>query len=243
MTSLHPKLAAFGPKLIIFDKDGTLIDFHAMWGGWLRRLGERLESITGRPVAHPLFERMGFDPASGRIAPQGHLAITPIPQMRALTGQVLQQAGLSAQAAEALLSDNWRTPDPVTLARPLTNLERLFKTLRGHSLKIGVATSGDRAPTEALLAAQKVAPLIDSLICANDGIPIKPAPDMILTLCRRLDVAPTRTAMIGDNPDDLKMAQAAGAGLKIGVLSGVSTQADLSPHADLLLPSIDAILQ
>ena len=28
-----------GIDVVIFDKDGTLIDFHAMWGGWARGLG------------------------------------------------------------------------------------------------------------------------------------------------------------------------------------------------------------
>ena len=34
---------ADGIELVIFDKDGTLIDFHAMWGGWAETLAERLE--------------------------------------------------------------------------------------------------------------------------------------------------------------------------------------------------------
>jgi phosphoglycolate phosphatase len=44
-------------------------------------------------------------------------------------------------------------------------------------------------------------------------------------------------AVAGDNTHDLEMAENAGAGLKIGVLSGTGTAADLSPLADLILES------
>ena len=29
-------------RTIIFDKDGTLLDFNAMWGGWVVALADRL---------------------------------------------------------------------------------------------------------------------------------------------------------------------------------------------------------
>src|SRR5579859_8241246 len=53
-----------GYKLIIFDKDGTLIDFDAMWGGWVEALAARLETITGARLAQALFQSMGYDPAA-----------------------------------------------------------------------------------------------------------------------------------------------------------------------------------
>ena len=36
-----------GIDLLIFDKDGTLIEFHLMWGGWVDRLASRLAAATG----------------------------------------------------------------------------------------------------------------------------------------------------------------------------------------------------
>ncbi len=63
-----------GIDLVIFDKDGTLIDFHAMWGGWARELGTRLEAAARRPVAPDVFAAIGFDPSTGRVAAGGPLA-------------------------------------------------------------------------------------------------------------------------------------------------------------------------
>jgi len=46
---------------------------------------------------------------------------------------------------------------------------------------------------------------------------------------------------IGDTISDLKMARSAGAGLVVGVFSGVSSARDLAAHADLLLESVDEL--
>ena len=44
--------------------------------------------------------------------------------------------------------------------------------------------------------------------------------------------------MIGDSIADLRMGRGAGAGLVIGVLSGVGTPAELAPLADVVLGSV-----
>jgi phosphoglycolate phosphatase len=235
-------LAAFAPALVIFDKDGTLIDFHYMWGNWLVELTRRLEDVTQLPLAEPLFSAMGFDPATNRIVPSGVLALAPVPEIEQLIFEVLQATGLPAQASKAALAAAWHIPDPVQLARPLTDLALLFSTLRASGAKIALATSDDRPQTEATLAAWKLTPLVDALICADDGIPIKPAPDMVLALCAALHLPPSRTLMVGDNIPDLQMGRAAGAGFTLGVLSGLASAAELAPHADLLLPSVDELL-
>jgi len=60
--SLHPGLhpALKGIDLVVFDKDGTLISFEAMWAGWARRLGARLDlcGVVVEPDAHHDLERL-----------------------------------------------------------------------------------------------------------------------------------------------------------------------------------------
>ncbi|MCL4297831.1 MAG: HAD family hydrolase [Anaerolineae bacterium] len=244
MPQLIPALAQLNPALVIFDKDGTLIHFEAMWGAWAIDLAQKLEAITGRSMAERLYKALDFYADTGQIAPHGALSVTPMAGLRLLTIQVLVgDMGLSPAAAEAAVAKVWQTPDPVATAHPLADLDRLFAALRVHGLHIAVATSDDRAPTAATLAKLGLADFVAALACGDDGIPIKPEPDMVLTLCRTLGVLPAKTVVVGDNVADLQMGRAAGAGLVVGVLSGVSSAEILGPHADIVLPSVAGLVE
>ena len=231
-----------GIDLVIFDKDGTLIEFGSMWSGWATALAGALRAATGRSIEGPLFAMLGYDPVAGRVMPGGGLAATPMARLRERTLAVLVEAGLDDAAARTALDVAWHAPDPVGLARPLTDLPLLFARLRRDGRRVAVATSDDRDPTERTLAALGIAGTIEATVCADDGVAVKPAPDMVLHLCAALEVAPGRTAVVGDSATDLRMARAAGARLAIGVLTGVDGRADLEPFADVVLASVADLL-
>jgi phosphoglycolate phosphatase len=210
-----------------------------MWGGWAETLADRLEASTGLPLRTELHREIGYDTKARRTQPGSPLAAAPMADLRTMTTDfVARSTGRSSAAAAAAVDDAWLPPDPVLLAHPLTDLHRLFGTLRAVGRRIVVVTSDDRAPTEATLAALAVADLVDGLVCADDGLPTKPAPDMLLEACRILGIEPGRTAMIGDSIADMQMAMAAGVGRRIAVLSGIGRRSELEPFADVILESI-----
>jgi choline dehydrogenase len=228
--------------LCIFDKDGTLIDFHFMWATWIRDLARRLGEAAGRDVAASLFRLAGFDDATGRVDPSGALAIGTMADLRVLGAEALREAGLTDDAATAAIATAWTIPDPVALARPLADLPALFGALRQRGMHIAVATTDDRAPTQATLQAFGVAHMVDALACGDDGHALKPAPDAVLKLCRELGTEPARAAVVGDTAADMRMGRVAGAGLTIGVLSGVGTAEVLEPNAAAVLGSIAELI-
>jgi phosphoglycolate phosphatase-like HAD superfamily hydrolase len=230
-----------GIDLVVLDKDGTIIDFGPMWSGWAEALAASLAAVTGRAIEAPLFEMLGYDPVERIVRPGGGLAATPMARLRERTADVLVAGGLSDAEAERALEASWHAPDPVGLAHPLADLPALFDRLHTGGRRVAVATSDDRAPTQRTLDALGVTAAIDALVCADDGVAVKPAPDMVLALCATLRVEPGRTAVVGDSPADLRMARAAGAGLVIGVLTGVGRSADLAPLADAVLDSVAAL--
>jgi phosphoglycolate phosphatase len=228
-----------GIELLIFDKDGTLIEFHLMWGGWVDRLASRLEAASGLALREGLYALLGVELESGLVHAHGLLAATPMSRIREAIVAFLVDAGAAPEGAEAAVNQAWDAPDPVALARPVTDLGALLGRLRPRVRLFAVATSDDRDPTVRTLASLGIAGEFADLACADDGIPNKPAPDPVLRLCERLGVPPGRAAVVGDSPFDLRMGRAAGVARTIGVLTGVGDLATLQPLADMVLRSIE----
>lgn len=231
-----------GIDLVVFDKDGTLISFDAMWVGWTRELGARLEATTRRPVSGDVFAAIGFDPVAGAIAPGGPMAIGTMAEIEDRVAAVLRRWCPSVTAARRALAEAWFEPDPVALAVPLADLADLFGAIRASGRRIAVATTDDRGPTERTLAGLDLAGSVAALACGDDDAPHKPDPAVLTGLCARLDVPIERAAIVGDAPADLRMGRAAGVGRVLGVLSGVGGRDDLEPHADAILDGVGGLL-
>lgn len=233
--ALHPILD--GIDLVVFDKDGTLISFEAMWGGWARDLGTRLEIATRRPVAGDVFTTIGFDPTTNRILAGAPLANSTMGELADLVGAVLRRWCPSVSAARRILAEAWLEPDPVERAVPLADLTTVFASLRDAGRRIAVATTDDRRPTEATLAAVGLSDDVEDVVCGDDDGPTKPDPAVLAGIAVRLGTPVERTAMVGDTPADMQMARRAGA-RAIGVASGVASVAELTPDADIVIDSI-----
>jgi phosphoglycolate phosphatase-like HAD superfamily hydrolase len=231
----------FKGQAIIFDKDGTLIDFDAMWGGWVIHLAEQLFFVTGIDARAQLCLAMGYDEAHKKVLADGKLAASPMGLLYSLTVEVMQSVGLCVKDAELAVKRAWSVPDPVKLAKPFTDTRALFKTFHQMGIKVAIATSDDRSPTQALLESLYLEEYVCTMICADDGIEAKPAPDMVLLICERLCIVPNNAMLVADTAVDLMMGRTAGLGLVVGTLSGVSSADDLAPFADVLINSIEEL--
>ncbi|MFN8413033.1 MAG: hypothetical protein U0Z26_11650 [Anaerolineales bacterium] len=97
------QLKHFKAQAIIFDKDGTLIDFDAMWGGWVIYLAEQLQQVSGLNVREALCLAMGYDEINKKVLAHGKLAASPMAQLYRLTVEVMQSFGLSETEAEVMV--------------------------------------------------------------------------------------------------------------------------------------------
>ena len=234
-------LKNFKPQAIIFDKDGTLIDFDFMWGNWTLQLADRVQASIDLDVRQALCECYGYDIVRRKILPDGKLTCTPMWQLRELMIEVVASSGMPAKEASWAVAKAWHVPEPVTLARPFTDIQKLFTNIHRLGIKIAIATADDRDPTHAMLEAFRVKDMVTTMVCADDGIKVKPAPDMVTAICQRMNVHPRDVIVVGDTVADLQMARSAEVGYVIGVLSGVGSLAHLTPLADILIDTIDTL--
>lgn len=61
------KLRLSNPGLVVFDKDGTLIDFTIMWSSWAENLAWRLEQKSRCELREVLFDKLGYDYLKRRV--------------------------------------------------------------------------------------------------------------------------------------------------------------------------------
>jgi phosphoglycolate phosphatase-like HAD superfamily hydrolase len=236
----------FDASLVAFDKDGTLIDFESMWG----RLAEAwVDALTAGQssgaLARELYRSFGYDPQQHQTAPQSPLAIATTAQLQAIAASVLYRHGVPWPEAD----DRTRMvvrPTGVGLAlgdliRPAGKVAKLLAQLRGAGVRVAVVTTDSRGETEETLRFLRIMHLVDGLVCGDDHVPSKPAPDMLLAVCENLRVEPAHTVVVGDTMGDLLMAERGGAGLKVAVLTGAGNLDLLAAHADVLVNSIDDI--
>ena len=219
---------------VLFDKDGTLFDYHATWNVVFQDLARDL--CNGDEAgAHSLLEAGGYDFEGGFYRSNSILAAG---DTRELAQVWARQLGRDVQALLPHLEKVFST-EPVKSAVPAADLKLLLETLRARSLSLGIATHDSLQATENVLERFSLREYFDFLTGYDCGHGSKPGGGMALAFCKAVGVAPGRIIVIGDNPHDLGMGRSAGAAAVLGVLTGSSGRKDLvEAGADDVLESI-----
>lgn len=218
---------------VLFDKDGTLFDFRATWGGFAAKLIEDLSS--GEPEkARVLASAVGFDLSTTAFLESSVLvAGTPGDIANCLLPH------LPGTTPSALVSRMNRLAANVPQAE-VTELLPFLSRLCSDGMTIGVITNDALAPTKAHLKAAGVVQLFAHIVASDCGYGSKPAPGQINAFLEMTGGRPEKTVMVGDAPSDLMAARAAGC-FAVGVLSGHYSRGQLSPLADCVIQDISEL--
>jgi phosphoglycolate phosphatase len=102
----------------------------------------------------------------------------------------------------------------------------------------GIVTSGDRTRVSRELSGLGVERYFRTTVFGNDVHNRKPHPEALLLALRRMAVAPERAAYVGDSPEDVEMARAAGV-RAVGVPGGFPNREALAASLpDLMAPDV-----
>jgi phosphoglycolate phosphatase len=219
---------------ILFDKDGTLIDFDATWFS----VGEAmaLRAADGDPArARTLLEAVGCDLGARRFKADSIFAAGTNADIVAAWYPDLPAGARAAKLAEFdAFSVVCGSQRPV----PLEGVSDAVRTLHASGLRLGIATNDSTAGAEGTVVALGIAQHFDAIYGYDAVASPKPAPDTVQAFCDLTGLKPREVAVVGDNRHDLEMGRAGGAGLTVGVLSGTGTRERLAPLADVVLESV-----
>lgn len=223
-------------KAILFDKDGTLLDFHATWVPAYRSAAQAVSRDAGRPdLADRLLTIGGYDHASGRCKPGQVLASGA---NRDIAGLWAQTCGLDDPMPLLARIEDIFAREAAGRAVPVGDLSSLFTRLIARGLQLGIATMDSEALAHATVSRLGIDEFL-SFVCGYDsGFGVKPGPGMVNAFCDRLALVPAEVLVVGDTLHDLHMGRAAGAGLVVGVLSGTGTRGLFESHCDHILDDV-----
>jgi phosphoglycolate phosphatase len=220
-------------RAILFDKDGTLVDFQRTWGPATHEVLSRL--CDGDRSA---FERVAavslYDAAARKLLPGSPVVIETTYGYGKLWAEALGRPLTAEFVAEIDRMYFQATLDSLTA---MGDVKALLGGLAARGLRLGLMTNDADANTRAQLERLGIAGLLEFVAAYDSGFGAKPAPDPVLAFAKFAGVAPAEIAVVGDTVHDLAAARAAGA-LAVGVLSGPTDGKLLAPLADVLLPSI-----
>ncbi len=237
---------AFAASGFLFDKDGTLLTFDH----WLAVMAERARRLVAElglaePEHEVLLRFMGLDPIRPGTTNAG---IIPLPRCEAeeATATHLAARGSGDLAAlRDLVARVFRDVDEGfpfhRHLRPTAGAEEGLRAIQRAGGRTAVVTHDVAAAARRHLEALGWTDLVDAVIGLDVCPERKPDPKPILAACRALGLPPEETVTVGDTPTDLLAGRAAGCQLTIGVLTGIGTEGDLAPVADVIVPDLMAL--
>ena len=220
---------------ILFDKDGTIIDY---WRTWVP-INREVALFAGSgdaALAAELLRANGQDPDTNTVAGSSVLAVGSILQIaNAFAAQLGERAPVNLAAGVERVF----TEGGAKHAALIPGADRAIALLKQRGLRIGVATNDSVAGLQASLKRTGILDVFDFTVGYDSGYGTKPEPGMALAFCKAVGLEPGEIAVVGDAAHDLAMGRAAKAGLTVGVRSGTGTEEQLRPLADLMVDSIN----
>lgn len=233
---------------ILFDKDGTLVDFFSLWlkaaldvtPVFLRE--NNLDDNA--QMTDYVLRAMGVE--DGKVDPKGALAYKSYQEIAEDICRALEEKGIvldTGRVQEQLerLFNGSVTSGDISY-RELTDIGQVMRDLKGKGICVGLATADTLYSAESCLKKLGTYQEFD-YVGADDGIrKPKPEADMFLEFQNKFHLKPEEIAVVGDTYNDVVFAKNNG-GIAIGVLSGVSSEEDFRGEADYILNSIQELPQ
>lgn len=223
-------------KAILFDKDGTLIDFDATWGP---AAYEVMTALSGgdRGALERVMRVSRYVEAERRFLPSSPLVGGSSAEYGPLWAEALGRPAGPALYDE--MDELFRRWGLVTLT-PIHGPADLLRSLAARGLALGIATNDAEASARSQAQALGLADLLAFVAGYDSGFGSKPGPGMVSAFVDQLGLHPHEVALVGDSVHDLVAARAAGV-VAVAVLTGPSREAarpEIEPHADHVIGSI-----
>jgi len=232
-------------ELVVFDKDGTLVDYREVDLELARARRKSIEKVVGKKCADVWERTVGVDLKKNTMDFRGPLGTLSTREELLVAATAFYSKGFSWDEAKQLAQKAYDEADGY-MESPygsvlLEGVVGSLRKMKEHGLKLAIASTYALKRTVESLKTLRVASLFDVIVGPEDVARGKPSPDMIFEVLKRTGCRPDGTVMVGDSVLDMKMGKNAGVKASIGVLTGVDGSKELGKFADVVVDSVASL--
>ncbi|MCG6859601.1 MAG: HAD family hydrolase [Salaquimonas sp.] len=218
---------------ILFDKDGTLLDFEATYGtacaNIVHELAEGDEECAAR-----LAEAAGFDLSARRFSDDSIIIAGSAMTLADLWAPFL---GVAASPDLARRFDDMFAHHSSGSVMVFDGVGNVLGDLAARGLPLGIATNDSEEGGRAHAEIAGISGHFSFYAGHDSGHGAKPDPGMVLAFAGHCECPPERIVMVGDSLHDMHAARAAGA-IGVAVTTGPAGREQLAPHADYVIDNL-----
>lgn len=229
---------------ILFDKDGTLMDFDAFWVPVSVCAMKDVFAHFNReyiPVEEVL---VSFGINNGVTDIDGILCKGTYKQMGKIVFEILQKyhCNVSCEEVTALVERAYGANASVGTIKPISpELTFVLNELKRRNKKLAVITTDNSIITRKCLEALGVGDVFDVLYTSDGRLPTKPDPASVFDFCERFNVNRNHMVMVGDTITDAEFAKNARIPM-IGVAKTEQNKRILEPYAHEVVANLSRLL-
>ncbi len=230
-------------EVIVFDKDGTLIDFDAYWvtvsviaiKEVLRTLGKEEASIE------KLLKAIGIE--NGITDIDGVVCCGTYEETGLAFFEVLKEYGETRPAEEvaSMLTDAYkRNFEAGVVKATCDNIKEVLERLKKEGRTLLVASADRIEYTNHCLAELGIRDYFDAVFADDSITPPKPDATCFNEYLKKIGKTAEQAVIIGDTMTDVKFSKNAGIQM-IGVGKTEKNRNRLKPHADIVIRDISTV--
>jgi len=215
-------------KLVIFDKDGTLIDIHHYWCSMIEFRAEffldDIDMSQNKNLYSELIDTMGIDLKTKKMKPEGPVGIKPRDYIMDVALKCIQKYDKSytLDRIDTIFKrvDEYSQSKLELIVKPLPDLKRVLDDLKSADIKIAIATTDLTKRARLAMGALGFEEYFEIVAGADLVNNAKPSADLVDFILENSDINVKNAVVVGDSIVDLQMAQNANCRF-IGVKTGL----------------------
>jgi phosphoglycolate phosphatase len=228
-------------EMVIFDKDGTLIDVHYYWCSMIEfRANFIVQTIDVEnkiKLHDELVDNMGVDLKLMKMKPEGPVGIRPRGYIVEVVLSIVKK--YDGKYTKLMVEDAFNKVDELSKAKfneiikILPGVDGVIRDLKNHNIRMSIATTDYSHRAILAMESLNIDNYFTDIVGSDMVSQPKPSPDLVNYILKNNNLSKGSVVVIGDSMSDLNMAKNSQCNF-IGVKSGLYTDKFIKESVNMI---------